>query len=282
VAAGVVNVRINVASASHDYAELAAGETDFLNSAATGLARILWKESGTGIKWATVSLETVFSGGSRFIEFELDANLASGSATATVLDYSDGVDPGPTLTVYDPRGLFVRGLTDAKGVAFYDARDGRWEVIECQSKAGWILFTLTGNVSSGAATATVNDYGGSQQDVQNPGSSVTVYDDANLFFRALAGAVGEGVYDAIEDKYRILCCQTKAKEIHFSLASTLAASDTSQPNCSVDASYQGQSPGGTVTIYNTCGMFAGPAGTCGMAQYDDVSDKYWIKQLKCT
>lgn len=51
MAAGVTPVKIAVSDASHAFAELAATG---LQSAASGIVRILWKESGTGSKWAVI------------------------------------------------------------------------------------------------------------------------------------------------------------------------------------------------------------------------------------
>lgn len=56
VAAGVTPVRVYVNDAAHLFADAAAGDTTQLHSAATGPARILWKESGTGTRWALVRI----------------------------------------------------------------------------------------------------------------------------------------------------------------------------------------------------------------------------------
>lgn len=56
VVAGVSIVKVNVIAAAHEFAEVKAGDAAKLDSAAQGTARILWKESGTGDKWAIVRL----------------------------------------------------------------------------------------------------------------------------------------------------------------------------------------------------------------------------------
>jgi len=53
---GVCQVRVNVTDEDHEFAEMADGKTDVLESGDTGSAKILWKESGTGQKWAVVHL----------------------------------------------------------------------------------------------------------------------------------------------------------------------------------------------------------------------------------
>lgn len=56
VVQGVTQCKINVSDTSHKFAESASGDTAKLVSAATGSARILWAESGTGEKWAVVRM----------------------------------------------------------------------------------------------------------------------------------------------------------------------------------------------------------------------------------
>jgi hypothetical protein len=53
IVAGITPVKINIADVSHEYAEL---DTSGLKSAETGAVRILWKEDGTGSKWAVAQL----------------------------------------------------------------------------------------------------------------------------------------------------------------------------------------------------------------------------------
>jgi hypothetical protein len=53
---GVFMAYINVTDAAHEYADVKASQTDKLESYSRGAARILWKESGTGTKWAVVQV----------------------------------------------------------------------------------------------------------------------------------------------------------------------------------------------------------------------------------
>lgn len=80
---------------------------------------------------------TVWGGQQALVRFTLTGPLASGSAGATVTQYSgaDGLDPGATVTVYDPDSLFTRALTGCKGRAEYNATSGHFEVIACQQAA---------------------------------------------------------------------------------------------------------------------------------------------------
>ena len=58
---GTVPVLVNVTDADHNYAELKDADSTQLKSGSAGSAQIIWKESGTGSKWAAVRL---ISGGS--------------------------------------------------------------------------------------------------------------------------------------------------------------------------------------------------------------------------
>ncbi len=60
---GLSVARINVADASHTYADVADGDATQLLSSAAGSARILWIASGTGTQWALVSLGHTPAGG---------------------------------------------------------------------------------------------------------------------------------------------------------------------------------------------------------------------------
>jgi hypothetical protein len=51
---GVVQVPVTFRNETDIWADCKDGETDYLQSAGRGTARILWKESGTGLKWAVV------------------------------------------------------------------------------------------------------------------------------------------------------------------------------------------------------------------------------------
>jgi len=56
MAGGVVQVQIDVTDANHGYADVKASDNTKLASGASGSAVILWKESGTGTKWAIIRI----------------------------------------------------------------------------------------------------------------------------------------------------------------------------------------------------------------------------------
>jgi len=56
--AGASPVKVDVQDAAHRFAEIGDGQAGHLVSGEAGSAVILWKESGTGVKWAVVRLGT--------------------------------------------------------------------------------------------------------------------------------------------------------------------------------------------------------------------------------
>jgi hypothetical protein len=54
---GLTVAKVNVSDSTHTYAEIEVGVTSSLKSGKTGSAIILWKESGTGVKWALVRID---------------------------------------------------------------------------------------------------------------------------------------------------------------------------------------------------------------------------------
>lgn len=59
---GVTPVKVEVVDESHVFADVTAGDVTKLTSGTTGAAHILWKESGTGEKWAVVRIGNPSSG----------------------------------------------------------------------------------------------------------------------------------------------------------------------------------------------------------------------------
>jgi hypothetical protein len=60
--AGVVPVQIDISDANHGFAEVKDNAAASLKSVAIGSAQILWKQTGTGLKWALVRLNSPLPG----------------------------------------------------------------------------------------------------------------------------------------------------------------------------------------------------------------------------
>lgn len=72
VVAGLVQVQVDVIDELHAYADIKASDATMLQSHSGGSARIVWKESGTGTKWAVVALGE--AGGAVRLRVHTEAN----------------------------------------------------------------------------------------------------------------------------------------------------------------------------------------------------------------
>lgn len=100
----------------------------------------------------------------KWIDFTLLTDMA-GSAEVTVDAYHDGRDPKYTwpddapdaddrkVYVYDTQGLFPRALEDGKGIAEYNEREHRYEVVFCDQQVSWMRCNLLANMCSGDSAA---------------------------------------------------------------------------------------------------------------------------------
>lgn len=215
---------------------------------------------------------------------------STSSAPANIAEYGgtqqDIQAPPAGTMVFDPSGLFKRALKEAKFKAIYNAKTDQYILVECQTKAGFITFTLTTDWAYNSATAGSIGYYGSQQDVQNPlidgATTVIVYDSQGLFAYARAGAKGLARYDSEEDKYHIVNCEQLCTHLFGSLVSAMVSSDVS---ASVDSlSGVGHDPFSqlptdtTITADNPFG-FEGDAGAVVLLLRDQAGWK--IIQVEC-
>jgi hypothetical protein len=88
--AGQTVVRIDVTDEDHEYADVKDGDATELESDESGLARILWKESGTGTKWAMVRMGGGGASGDAHRWGKLDEDLEAGSSATVSLWQTTG------------------------------------------------------------------------------------------------------------------------------------------------------------------------------------------------
>ena len=160
VVAGVTPVRVDVVRETDRFAELVEDVTAHLRSSAFGLSRVLWKEEGTGQKWAVVRL----GDRPRLAVFELVGTWQPGTGgsepdgwakmpgckpvlyTEAGATYAPDTDE-PTETVWHAVGYVgperdsVISLHQSAGVfpakfgagdrvwCFFDEHDGRWQIL---------------------------------------------------------------------------------------------------------------------------------------------------------
>ena len=97
---GVTPAKVNIGNESHEYAKL---DSTGLVSGSTGDGGILWKESGTGEKWALLQLGGGGSGGNNYSGFFLLTADENNANTVKVVDGSDTLESGVC-------GVFVSGI----------------------------------------------------------------------------------------------------------------------------------------------------------------------------
>ena len=129
LASGVAPVRVDVADEGHRYADVNDGAAGSLKSGARGAALILWKESGTGEKWAVVRLGLPSDplGGVFAVKVTKDGGSAGSkdadcTFTYTVTDLA-GNELGTTLAPKRPRFSHVeyaQPAADSPGLAYWD------------------------------------------------------------------------------------------------------------------------------------------------------------------
>lgn len=154
---------------------------------------------------------------SGIVRFETTAAKAHGAnVAAETVEYAASVysKTGTEIAVVDTFGRWGPSLSGAQGFAV--ARPDRetvdlgggdlpaYEILWIEAKARWIRFTLSTDMLSQSATATVNDYWGDALNGQNPGASVTVRDEINTFGAGEIGDQGVAVLNEGDDEYEIV------------------------------------------------------------------------------
>ncbi|HUU90110.1 MAG TPA: hypothetical protein VM238_02750 [Phycisphaerae bacterium] len=128
---GVCPVKVSVEDEDHPCADVNDGQAGSLKSGVSGAAFILWKESGTGEKWAVVKLGVPpDSLGSLFaVLVTKDGGVAGDAATDCTFTYTVkdllGAELATALSPLRPRFAhteYVEPGADSPGTAWYDAQ----------------------------------------------------------------------------------------------------------------------------------------------------------------
>jgi len=237
---GVCPCEIDVIDSAHAYADINPDSGDRYTPASRqfGSAEILWKESGTGTKWAVLRLGSP----KLFRRFELKTSLAiGGTATAHPLDWTGAAYAADTasdneFTVYDSLGMYhgwarVAGTRNgARGLAVFHHDREVWEVVDLQHVARSINFTLTedmGYTTSGQAECSINDYY-QGLDPTSVFSVNKVYDPQGIHANAKSGAKGKARFDDRSDEYHIVEMEREDAFLQLTLSGSASISSTSE------------------------------------------------------
>lgn len=161
---GVSPVKLDIKEERHDYASFKAGETAHLETNYVGTARILYKESGTGVKWGIVEMP-VCDGPRILIVNKSGASIPEGGAMR--VDSADADRPfvfnvkkpdkdhqlniiplvGPSLAAnkerwirFEPVMRFKVDDYDIEPGDFIGARDGSWSLEK--TKFGFLVLAI--------------------------------------------------------------------------------------------------------------------------------------------
>ena len=128
---GVTVARVNVTNERHRHADIANGTCDYLQSCDAGGAIILWKEPGTGVKWAIVRIGNDDQDICRFELFGTLAKCGHASARKILYGNSRWCDGNEIITVYDSLGITpAAGLyAGTFGWAVWMPDSGKWELL---------------------------------------------------------------------------------------------------------------------------------------------------------
>ena len=124
-AAGVCVVKVDFDYEDQPYADVKADDAGLLKGGEGGAAQVLWKEEGTGTKWAVIRL-----GAPTYPKLvgKLDGDLAAGSsATMSIWEGNTLADSGRNITVYDWFLPSEKKLASGAKVAAFWA-SGKWYV----------------------------------------------------------------------------------------------------------------------------------------------------------
>lgn len=161
---GVAVVDIDVSDAGHEYATDTASDPTQLESATSGPARILWKESGTGVKRAAVLLlgGTAGTGGSSSVSAWKEpvrvATTANGTLS-TAFENGDTVD-GVTLATGDR--ILIKNQTTASenGIYTVNASGAPTRATDADAASellGAVVFVSEGTVYADSVWACTNN-----------------------------------------------------------------------------------------------------------------------------
>ena len=227
VIAGACIVQVIVPPGGDDllFANILPNNTTALQATVVGGARILWRESGEGLKWGVVRLADAPQA---IVHFELTGDLElGGSAPAKILtwDGSDWVPGSATITVrdwHDEPGMW-QAYAGYKGLALRNACLDRYEVVWMETPARSIEFTLATAMTGGEALASVTNY---YLQGKAPNGTVPVYDALGNYPRALVGAKGKARWNDRQRRYEVVECDQMAIILSSFLAGDMCPSSS--------------------------------------------------------
>ena len=155
IVSGVTICRVwaDAEAQEYQFAEAEQGVTNYLRMVESGSAQVLWREAGTGLKWAIVRLGN-HDEDQRLIHFELTDELQLGGyAPAKQLEWTGGTWlPGKDITVIDwyTSPSMWQGYAGYRGLALdRPGTENQFDIVWMETPARSIEFQLTQNMEIG-------------------------------------------------------------------------------------------------------------------------------------
>jgi len=226
---GATPVMIGVANVNHQYASPFNALSQYLLSADSGLFRILWKESGVGIKWAVVIAEPTAPAVAAVV-FELTAVLSPGvsqTAAAQIVASSSPTEYGVGTSIVVFNTGQMKGRVGARGVAIL--LDGLWWVVDLNQPTIPARFLFTGNTHSPGSGDAFGDAGSQITIAYSNFTSISPYpfsgipsapiaNPSNLI--AFVGDSGLCVWDTATEQYILISVYPqRVRRFYFKLSS---------------------------------------------------------------
>jgi len=166
---GVSPVRIDVTDTGHSFADVKDAEAGHLASSDSGSATILWKDSGTGVKWAVIRLG---SADTTIVEQTFHIDLAEVA--------HDGVQVGDTFTCWLTRppllkATFVAGYVSGSGtrlLTLVNASDALFDGEQFKGQVVFVKAACYEHYGAGIASGTIDVHvgTGTRADAQDDGA----------------------------------------------------------------------------------------------------------------
>jgi hypothetical protein len=96
---GIYPCQVDVTDEAHEFAGIKDGVVTELLSGSTGPAQILWKEAGTGVKWALIKFPIGGGGGGTFSVVQAIADGAAGVVATKAVAFKADVSASPNFTL---------------------------------------------------------------------------------------------------------------------------------------------------------------------------------------
>jgi hypothetical protein len=182
------------------------------------------------------------------VQVTIPGKFNGGEVVGTVDAYWGGTNPGATVKADDSLNFFRGSQPDSKAIGLWDHNDlvGIFRAIQCETKAGVVQFATSEDFPDEGSAVMITAptlWFGSQQDTLEPDPVVTqVEDSAGLFRLALDGALGYSLYDAEDDKYHIIQCETAAEHVIFKANTQVSGPNEFNGDRVVNEWHHGQDP----------------------------------------